>query len=87
MPCVKGTVTLPRWSGTKGWYGGRSNVLYAFRDKMTGKVVVRPGGGGKRRLLGAPGPNATVRVATRAEAEKHWQKPLHGGWNYACKRS
>ena len=30
------------------------------------------------------GPEATVRgVATRAEAEEHWQNPLHGGWKVA----
>jgi hypothetical protein len=29
------------------------------------------------------GPEVDVRVATRAEAEEHWQDPLHAGWKVA----
>lgn len=29
------------------------------------------------------GPEADVRVATRTEAEEHWQNPLHAGWKVA----
>jgi hypothetical protein len=30
------------------------------------------------------GPEATVRVATRGEAEELWQRPLHPGWTVAA---
>lgn len=85
MPCIK-KAALPRYNSRRGWTGGNSRVLYLFRDKLTGKKIVRPGGGPRKKLLGAPGSNATVRVATRGEAEQYWQKPLHAGWNYACPR-
>jgi hypothetical protein len=29
------------------------------------------------------GPQATLRIATRDEAEEHWQRPLHAGWKVA----
>lgn len=60
--------------------GGDNRTLYAFTDKRTGSVGVFPGGGRGKKLLMHWGPEAKVRVATRAEAEKHWQKPLHRGW-------
>jgi hypothetical protein len=67
---------LPTWNDKRGWAGGDSHRLYAFVDKLTGDVVVRPGG----RDIGGSGPNATVRLATRVEGEARWQKPLHPGW-------
>lgn len=68
---------LPKYSERRGWVGGDKNVLYAFEDKRTGHVLVRP-----REHLGGsgPGPDVFVRVATRAEAERLWQSPLHSGW-------
>lgn len=82
----KVTVTLPRFRPKVGaWTGGDDRTLYAFTDKATGKTWVRPGGGTKRSsLMLGIGPEATVRVATKAEAEESWQSPLHGGWKIAC---
>jgi len=72
-------VKLPRWDDRRGWTGGDSRTLYAFTDRLTGRLyAVRPGGG--RRIADAGGPNADVRLATRAEAERLWQSPLHAGW-------
>lgn len=73
-------VSLPRWSDTKGWKGGDSRRLYAFIDNLTGRVTVHPGNAGLRHSSVPVGPNATVRPATRLEAERHWQSPLHDGW-------
>ena len=61
--------------------GGDNRTLYAFTDRRTGRVGVHPGGGPGKKLLMAWGPEAVVRVATRAEAEEHWQSPLHAGWH------
>ena len=77
---------LPRWSDKSGWVGGDSRTLYAFTDKLIGKVTVRPGNKSQMRGIG---PNATVRVATREEAQRLWgggndgQGPLHPGWKVA----
>lgn len=73
-------MALPQYSERRGWVGGDNRTLYAFTDKRTGAVGVHPGGGRGKKLLMHWGPEAKVRVATRAEAEKHWQKPLHPGW-------
>lgn len=73
-------MALPRYSEKRGWTGGDSRTLYAFTAKQTGTTRVYPGGGPGKKLLMHWGPEATVRVATRAEAEAHWQKPLHAGW-------
>lgn len=70
---------LPRWNGRKGWVGGDSRTLYAFTDRLNGEVVVHPGGYPQTHV----GPNADVRLATRAEAERLWQSPLHSGWKVA----
>ena len=71
-------VKLPRYDARKGWKGGDSRTLYTFTDPATGRLVVRPGG------FEMPfGPQALVRVATRDEAEQHWQRPLHAGWTTA----
>jgi hypothetical protein len=71
-------VKLPRYNARKGaWKGGDSRTLYAFGDPATGGVRVVPGG---YPML--YGPQATVRIATRDEAEQHWQHPLVG-WKVA----
>jgi len=75
-----GGVAPPSYDEQHGWMGGDSKTLYAFTDKRTGKVTVRPGGGRGKPGLHHIGPEASVRVATRAEAEAHWQDPLHPGW-------
>lgn len=67
-------MALPSY-GKNGWSGGDSRTLYTFRDKRTGSVTVRPGGDAR-----GVGPECDVRVATKAEAEAHWQNPLHSGW-------
>ena len=78
---------LPRYTERQGWIGGDSRTLYAFTDRRTGKVGVYPGGGGsKKKLLMHVGPEADVRVATRAEAEELWQSPLSSGWNVSHAR-
>jgi hypothetical protein len=63
----------------KGWIGGDPRTLYAFVDQRTGATTVCPGGG---QACGI-GPAATARVATRREAEEHWQYPLNPGWRVA----
>lgn len=73
-------MALPQYSERRGWVGGSNRTLYAFTDKRTGAVSVHPGGGQGKKLLMHVGPAAKVRVATRAQAEAHWQKPLHPGW-------
>lgn len=79
---VKSLVAVPRFRPSKGaWTGGDSYTLYAVTDKRTGKTFVRPGD--KRHFMGVD-PEATVRIATKAEAEEHWQTPLHSGWKVAC---
>lgn len=71
--------SLPRYDERKGlWRGGDSRTLYAFTSLMTGRTWVSPGG-----WVMNWGPDATVRVATRAEAEELWQRPLHAGWTVA----
>jgi hypothetical protein len=72
-------VKLPRYDARKGnWTGGDSRTLYAFTDPATGRVWVVPGG-----YAMLYGPQATVRIATRDEAEERWQRPLHAGWKVA----
>jgi hypothetical protein len=63
--------------------GGDNRTLYTFTGKMTGAVEVHPGGGPNKKLLMGWGPDATVRLATKQEAEAHWQSPLHAGWKVA----
>lgn len=68
--------TLPRYDKRKGmWRGGDSRTIYAFTSPETGRTWVMPG-----QYTMNWGPNVTVRVATRAEAEELWQNPLHPGW-------
>ena len=69
---------LPRYDERRGWCGGDGRTLYAIEDERTGSVTVRPAG-----LMSNIGPAATVRVATRAEAERLWQSPLPTGWKVA----
>jgi hypothetical protein len=71
---------MPRWDKRRGaWVGGDSHTLYTFTDTRTGCKWVRPGA----LTFGALWECATVRVATRAEAEELWQSPLHVGWTVA----
>lgn len=63
----------PIYTESRGWVGGDSRTLYAMTDRLTGRTIVRPGGG-----MRGVGPNADVRVATRTEAEEGWQNPLRG---------
>ncbi len=70
---------LPRYSESGGWRGGAKKTLFAITDKRTGRVIVRP-----REQMRGVGPEVRVRVATRAEAEQHWQSPLHSGWKVRC---
>lgn len=63
------------YSESNGWTGGDSRTLYTITDTRTGTVVVRPGDS-----MNGIGPAVDIRVATRAEAEEHWQCPLHSGW-------
>ena len=71
--------SLPRYDERKGlWRGGDSRTLYAFTSVRTRRTWVVPGG---TEMYW--GPEATVRVATRAEAEELWQRPLHPGWQFA----
>jgi hypothetical protein len=70
---------LPRYSAERGWRGGAKNVLYAIEDRRTGGVIVRP-----REHMRSVGPEVHIRIATRAEAEHHWQRPLHSGWKVKC---
>jgi hypothetical protein len=71
-------VRMPRYNATHGWTGGDSKTLYTFTDKRTGYITVKPGG---TFYVKTVGPEHTVRVATRDEAEAKWQSPLHAGWN------
>lgn len=77
---VKKSKALPKWNDKKGWMGGDSRRLYAYIDRLTGKITVWPGSSGLSHSPAKVGPNADVRPATRAEAVKHWQDPLHVGW-------
>jgi len=71
--------SLPRYSERRGlWVGGDGRTLYTFTSTATGRAWVVPGG---YRMYW--GPDATVRVATRDEAEAMWQRPLHPGWTVA----
>lgn len=71
---------LPRYNERRGmWTGGDSRTLYAFTSLITGHTWVVPGG-----YVMNWGPEATVRVATRDEAEELWQRPLHPGWAVAA---
>lgn len=75
---MKERIKAPRWSDRKGWVGGDPRRLYAFTCKHTGAVEVKPGNAGT-----AVGPHCDVRPATRAEAERRWQRPLHRDWKVA----
>lgn len=81
MAKARKKVSLPRYDERRGWVGGDSKTLYTFTAHRTGAVGVYPGGGAGKKLLMHWGPEADVRLATRPEAEEHWQSPLHAGWN------
>lgn len=72
---------LPRYDERRGWHGGDSRTLYAFTDARTGRTVVRPGHVSAMRDVGPA--VSSIRVATRDEAERLWQSPLHAGWTVA----
>ncbi len=63
------------YSARHGWRGADTRTLYTITDTLTGRMIVRPGG----ELRGI-GEDAQIRIATRSEAEEHWQRPLHAGW-------
>lgn len=69
------------------WVGGDKRTLYAFPITWpdgSERVVVAPGAGtrGKAGIIkGVGGGTRKPRIATYAEAEEHWQKPLHAAWN------
>ncbi len=68
---------MPHYSEKGGWKGGEKNRLYHITDKRSDKIVhVRP----VEHMSPGVGPEVNVRHATRAEAEQHWQNPLHPGW-------
>jgi hypothetical protein len=68
--------SLPYYDERRGlWCGGDARTLYAFTSRQTGRTWVAPGAN-----VMYWGPGATVRVATRDEAEALWQRPLHPGW-------
>lgn len=67
-----------KYTDAKGWTGGDSRTLYAITDNTTGLVLVRPGHG-----LAGIGPEVVITVATKEQAEEHWQNPLHSGWKVA----
>ena len=74
-------LALPRWrkgapGDFNGWTGGDSFTLYAFTDKRTGRVVVSPG----KYVSTTIGGECTVAVATRDQAIRLWQNPLHPAW-------
>jgi hypothetical protein len=72
-------VSLPRYNERRNqWGGGDSRTLYTFTSDLTGLTWVVPGG-----YTMNWGPAATVRIATRDEAEAMWQSPLHPGWKVA----
>lgn len=66
-------IPVPRLNAQGDWVGGDKLRLYAYTDPRTGGIKVGPGG--QRHYF-----HGSVRPATRAEAEKYWQSPLHSGW-------
>lgn len=63
------------YNAKRGWTGLMGTALYAIIDKRTGALQVRPGD-----YMTGIGPEVDIRVATRGEAETHWQSPLSPGW-------
>lgn len=74
--------TLPSYSELRGSYvGGDTRTLYAFTDSLTGRTIVRPGGGSRGNVTGGPGGGpCTVAIATREQAIALWQSDLSAGW-------
>ncbi len=77
------TATMARidhdlWRRTSRAHGGSSNTLYAYDDGHSGRFMFVPGGQHVH-----VGPHAKVRMATRAEAERHFRKPLGTNWKVA----
>lgn len=69
---------LPTFSEKKGgWIGGDTRTLYTFSAPHWTDIVVRNGQGARGiTSLG----NGKVRVATQAEARKHWSADLDPSW-------
>lgn len=75
-PTSHGETHMPfTYTAETGWAGGDDRTLYAVTDKRTGRVTVRPA-----YLFAGVGPEVTIAVATRSQAEADWQAPLHAGW-------
>lgn len=72
---------LPTWDENKGWVGGAPGVVYAFVCRLTLNACVYPARDiGGARMNPPSGPNADVRIATRAEADAAgWVR----GWKVA----
>lgn len=63
------------YSEKRGWAGFEPRRIYVIIDRRTGVTKARPGD-----QLSGIGPEVIIRPASKEEAEKHWQNPLHGGW-------
>ncbi len=78
---------LPRWSDKRGWHGGDHRTLYWFSWARPYYAGAPDGGGMAEQVYPgghsgiAADRHASVRVATRDEATRLWQDPLHVGWN------
>lgn len=77
---------LPKYNARRGlWVGGDSRTLYTFTDPATGRhrtthgTRMSDGTHFKHYRIDA-GPNADVRVATRAEADAAGYTQGGGGW-------
>lgn len=83
--CAAPSTPLPKWNPRKGWVGGDARTLYAFTDRLTGRVSVHPISAYGRTPVGD---NADVAIATReqalavkdADGGRYWPK----GWKVAC---
>lgn len=78
--------TLPKYNARRGlWVGGDSRTLYTFTDPVTGHKTVTQGtqtadGTHFKHYRIAVGAGASVRVATRAEADAAGYTQGGGGW-------
>lgn len=78
--------TLPKYNTRRGrWVGGDSRTLYTFTDPVTGHKTVAQGtqtadGTHFKHYRIPVGAGATVRVATRAEADAAGYTQGGGGW-------
>lgn len=83
---VKAQPKLPKYNAKRGaWVGGDSRTLYTFMDPTTGHRLTTHGtvmsdGTSFKHYRIAAGPDATVRVATRTEADAAGWTQGGGGW-------